>query len=123
MNIEPSKRIPVSTSKNLNRSNESDQTALKSLVCDENNPNINLHEKTPARGRPRDPRSLTRAEKRTQSAKPYNRQGCKSRECSQNRQPGLTVPTKSNVSVCNSQACEGGDVDGGAQGPMNSIFK
>ncbi|KAH3700434.1 hypothetical protein DPMN_075410 [Dreissena polymorpha] len=52
-------------------------------MCDASNPNINVHEKKPARGRARD--SLSRAEKRSESAKPYNRQSSKSRECFQNR--------------------------------------
>ena len=98
--------------------NPSDDTLIKSVACDAINPNINLIAKTPARGRPRDPRSLTltRAEKRSQSAKPYNRQGSKSRECSLNRQQGLTASTINNAPVCNSTTHEDEVGVGGAQG-------
>ncbi|KAH3801717.1 hypothetical protein DPMN_155378 [Dreissena polymorpha] len=78
---------------------------------------------TPARELPRDPRSLTRAgsltrvEKRSQSAKPYTNQG---RECSQNRQSGLTII--SNVTVYNPTSCAGvNDVRGGQGQPSNVI--
>ncbi|KAH3874438.1 hypothetical protein DPMN_037682 [Dreissena polymorpha] len=60
------------------------ETAFKSILCDSSNQNINVLEKKPARDRPRDSRSLSRAEKRSESAKPYTRQGSKSRKCSQN---------------------------------------
>ncbi|KAH3850146.1 hypothetical protein DPMN_092552 [Dreissena polymorpha] len=74
-------------------------------MCDASNPNINVHEKKPARGRPRDSRSLSRAEKRSESAKPYNRQGNKSREDSQNRSSQSTSSKNSNISMSGSVHC------------------
>ncbi|KAH3801539.1 hypothetical protein DPMN_155192 [Dreissena polymorpha] len=65
---------------------------------------------------------LTRVGKRSQSAKPYNHQGSKCRECSQNRQSGLTAPIISNVSVYNPTSCAGvNDVRGGQGQPSNVI--
>ncbi|KAH3801618.1 hypothetical protein DPMN_155275 [Dreissena polymorpha] len=59
LNNEPPKYI--STNKNRNGPNTSDETVLKSIACDALNPNITVHETTPARGLPRGSLSLTRA--------------------------------------------------------------
>ncbi|KAH3692287.1 hypothetical protein DPMN_194737 [Dreissena polymorpha] len=74
-------------------------------MCDDSNPNIHVHEKKHARGRPRDSRSLSRAEKRSESAKPYNIQGSKSRECSQNRSSQPISSKNSNISMSEPMHC------------------
>ncbi|KAH3773504.1 hypothetical protein DPMN_174865 [Dreissena polymorpha] len=78
-----------------------DETTVKSAICDASNPNLPTNVKVPARRRPRQ----ARAEKRSQSAKPYYRDN------SQNRPAVKTAAknSKTNLNSADSEQCVGGN--------------